>query len=140
MPAFTSNPRPGALVKLSCRPKLFAALVLVPALLHAETPAGDFKIKGDAAKGEAHYKAYCVTCHGPAGDGDGPAAVALNPKPRKFSDKTIMSAIPDKQMFDVIKSGGPAAGKAATMPAWGAVLKDDQGVHDVAAYVRSLAK
>ena len=68
------------------------------------------------------------------------AAVALNPKPRKFSDKTIMSAIPDKQMFDVIKSGGPAAGKAATMPAWGAVLKDDQGVHDVAAYVRSLAK
>lgn len=128
-------------MKLSCRPLMIAVVVLAPALLRAETPAaGDFKIKGDAAKGEAHYKAYCVTCHGPAGDGDGPAAVALNPKPRKLSDKTIMASIPDKQMFDVIKSGGPAVGKAATMPAWGAVLKDDQGVHDVAAYVRSLAK
>ena len=37
-------------------------------------------------KGKAVYNGAgaCAACHGPAGAGDGPAAAALNPKPRSF--------------------------------------------------------
>lgn len=35
----------------------------------------------DVAAGRATYERSCTSCHGPRGLGDGPAAVALNPKP-----------------------------------------------------------
>jgi mono/diheme cytochrome c family protein len=34
--------------------------------------------------GKASYELYCVGCHGVEGDGNGPAAKRLNPKPRDF--------------------------------------------------------
>ncbi len=39
------------------------------------------------AKGEASYKANCVSCHGDNGMGDGPSAATMNPKPRNFHSK-----------------------------------------------------
>jgi mono/diheme cytochrome c family protein len=36
------------------------------------------------AKGKELYKANCSSCHGDAGEGNGPTAVTLNPKPRNF--------------------------------------------------------
>lgn len=38
------------------------------------------------AKGKSSYASTCVACHGEKGDGAGPAAAALNPKPRNFSE------------------------------------------------------
>ena len=40
----------------------------------------------DLAKGKSIYEGAgaCASCHGPNGMGDGPAAAALNPKPRSF--------------------------------------------------------
>lgn len=102
--------------------------------------AEGFTIKGDAAKGAPVYKMYCATCHGDTGAGDGPASAALNPKPRNFTDKSIMEKIPDEEIFKAIKDGGAAVGKSPLMIAWGPVLGDDQKIHDVAAFVRSLAK
>lgn len=104
------------------------------------TPDPDFKITGDAAKGGAAYQMYCVLCHGPTGAGDGPGAAALNPKPRALNNKDEMAKITDHEIFTAIKMGGAAVGKSPLMVAWGAILGDDQKVHDVAAYVRSLAK
>jgi mono/diheme cytochrome c family protein len=37
-----------------------------------------------AAKGRDLYKANCASCHGDNGQGDGPTAPTLNPKPRNF--------------------------------------------------------
>ena len=37
------------------------------------------------ARGQALFNQNCVSCHGPAGRGDGPAARGLNPPPRDFS-------------------------------------------------------
>jgi caa(3)-type oxidase subunit IV len=37
------------------------------------------------AHGKAIYGQVCVTCHGEAGQGNGAAAAALNPKPRNFT-------------------------------------------------------
>ena len=100
----------------------------------------DFKINGDPVKGEATFKLYCAMCHGEAGKGDGVGAAALNPKPRNFTDKEEMAKISDKEVFTAIKSGGAAVGKSPLMVAWGAILGDDQKIHDVAAYVRTFAK
>ena len=36
------------------------------------------------ARGSAVYRRWCVSCHGPAGGGDGPAAFTLNPPPRDY--------------------------------------------------------
>ena len=38
------------------------------------------------AHGKTVYQINCASCHGTAGHGDGPAATALNPKPRNFTE------------------------------------------------------
>ena len=119
----------------------FGLLALMTVTAEESKPAGgEFTIKGDAAKGAESYKLYCLPCHGEKGKGDGVAAAALNPKPRDFTDKALMTTIPDKQLFTAIKEGGAAVGKSPLMIAWGPILVEDQKIHDVAAYVRSLAK
>lgn len=95
--------------------------------------------EGDAEKGKAAFATYCVSCHGPAGAGDGPAAAALNPKPRNLSDKTYMSGLKDDYLFKVVKDGGPAVGKSPLMAPWGGSLKDDE-IRDVVAFLRTLTK
>jgi cytochrome c oxidase cbb3-type subunit 2 len=37
------------------------------------------------ARGEKLYQMYCIGCHGPVGDGQGPAAAFLNPPPLNFT-------------------------------------------------------
>ena len=56
-----------------------AATVFFPGYSSAEDPL--------LAKGKEIYNGIggCVACHGPEGNGDGPAAVALTPKPRSFA-------------------------------------------------------
>ena len=99
-----------------------------------------FKINGNPAKGEGTFKMYCVACHGETGKGDGMAASALNPKPKNLADAEAMAKISDHEIFVVIRDGGPAAGLSPMMSGWKMILGDDQNVHDVAAYVRTLAK
>jgi mono/diheme cytochrome c family protein len=93
----------------------------------------------DVAQGERLYATYCASCHGPRGDGDGPAAAALDPKPAKHHDGAYMNALGNEHLFRVIKLGGPAVGKSALMAPWGGTLSDSQ-IWDVVAFVRSLAE
>jgi len=58
----------------------------------------------------------CAVCHGTVGLGDGPAAVALTPKPRAFADSAWQSSTTDDLIFKTIIGGGPAMGKSAGMP------------------------
>jgi len=37
------------------------------------------------AKGKALFEKNCISCHGPAGHGDGPSAGTMNPRPRNFT-------------------------------------------------------
>ncbi len=91
----------------------------------------------DAEQGKKLYGQFCASCHGQSGKGDGPAAAALNPKPRDHTNKEYMSKMSDDEMFKVIKNGGASVGKSPLMPPWGASLKDDQ-IRDIMAYVRTL--
>ena len=89
---------------------------------------------GDAAAGNTSYDMYCATCHGATGVGDGPAAAALQPAPRNFTDATLMSGKTDEQLLEVIRNGSPGTG----MTAWGSVLSEaDQA--NILAYIRSLS-
>jgi cytochrome c oxidase cbb3-type subunit 3 len=91
----------------------------------------------DAEQGKKLYGQFCASCHGQSGKGDGPAAAALNPKPRDHTDKETMSKMSDDDIFKVIKNGGASVGKSPLMPPWGASLKDEQ-IKDVVAYLRTL--
>lgn len=108
---------------------LVAGLLALPAF--ADAP---FELKGDAAKGEAHYKTLCIACHGEKGDGNGVAAAAMNPKPGNFTDPANVDRLTEEWVYKMIKNGGAANGKSAMMAPWSAALKDPE-LRDVAAYV-----
>jgi mono/diheme cytochrome c family protein len=92
----------------------------------------------DAARGKIQFENYCVSCHGPRGEGDGPVAATLDPKPARLGDRAYMSAKTDDYLFQVIKNGGASVGRSPLMAPWGGTLSDAQ-IRDVIAYVRSLA-
>ena len=64
---------------------------------------------------ESVFKTRCATCHGEKGHGDGPAAVALNPKPRNYSDAEWQKSVTDDQLKKTIVGGGVAVGKSPLM-------------------------
>lgn len=99
----------------------------------------------DATAGKAIYdgKGACASCHGPAGKGDGPAAAALNPKPRDFSGgEFVLDTDGDGQkgtdtdLYNVIHDGAGKYGGAATMP--GRADLSEQEIKDLIAYIRTL--
>jgi mono/diheme cytochrome c family protein len=95
--------------------------------------------KGDPKKGKEKYmeNMRCSACHGDSGKGDGPAAFALNPKPRNYTDCAVMGKKPDAELFKVIKEGGPAVGLSPLMAPFGSQLNDKE-VWDVVAFIRSI--
>jgi mono/diheme cytochrome c family protein len=71
----------------------------------------------------------CVACHGNTGEGDGPGAAAIDPKPRAFSDPEWQASVTDDHIKTVIVSGGAAVNKSPLMPG-NADLKDKPLVVD----------
>ena len=126
------------------------SIVLGPALFVAmataagaqQQPKADQKI--DLGKTEYEFK--CAACHGLAGNGDGPAAVYLTPKP---SDLTTLTkdnngVFPVARMYDVIDGSQQVAGHGTRdMPIWGREYRLEAGEHyfegppySPAAYIR----
>lgn len=101
---------------------------VVPALeVAAQYPGG---LHGDPAAGRAYYLQNCTACHGAAGDGNGPRAYFIFPKPRNFIHPATPGTFDRLRLFRAIKEG--VAGRE--MPAWGKVLSDQQ-IADIAEYV-----
>lgn len=87
-------------------------------------------LKGDPVKGGRFYQSNCATCHGSKGDGKGPRAYFINPKPRNFKDAAAQAGFNRPVIF-----AATSAGRIGTeMPAWNKVLSD-QEIADVAEYV-----
>ena len=95
-------------------------------------------LRGDAVAGRDTYNLYCATCHGQSGKGDGPAGMALDPRPRDHTDAAYVGGLSDQYLYDVIKKGGASVGKSPLMAPWGGVV-NEQGLRDLVAYVRSLS-
>lgn len=95
--------------------------------------------KINLAGGKKAYQTYCIACHGEKGKGDGPAGMALKPKPRNFTDTAFIKKEPKMKMYNVINEGGKKYGLSPMMSAWGKSLKPDQ-INDVLAYVLTFSE
>jgi len=85
---------------------------------------------GNAGRGARFYAANCATCHGASGDGAGPRAYFIQPRPRNFTTAEARTAFNRPALFAAV-----ANGKTGTeMPAWNKVLTDQQ-IADVAEHV-----
>jgi len=90
------------------------------------------------AEGRKLYAAYCASCHGEQGKGDGVAATSLPVRPKDHTDGATMNKLTDQFLMDVITKGGGAVGRSGFMPAWGSSLNEKQ-VREIVAYIRTLA-
>ncbi len=96
-----------ARLKAAARPS--AALV-------ARTAAQAPEPASDGEKEALHvWTSRCITCHGPKGDGDGPAGASLSPKPAKFSDPAWQASISDQEILMAIVGGGQSVAKSPAM-------------------------
>jgi mono/diheme cytochrome c family protein len=87
-------------------------------------------LQGDTKRGGAFYLANCATCHGAKGDGAGPRAYFINPKPRNFIEDTSRARLNRLALYAAVSEG-----KLGTeMPAWNKVATPQQ-MADVAEYV-----
>lgn len=88
------------------------------------------KLKGNIQDGQAFFMKNCFTCHGVKGDGDGPRAHFITPRPRNFTSEQSRQTYNRPTLFDAITNGK----RGTVMPAWGAVLNEQQ-IADVAEFV-----
>ena len=92
--------------------------------------------------GREIYEIRCQVCHGAEGDGAGPAATLLDPRPRDFRRgwykirTTVSGQLPtDADLFQIINDGMPGT----TMPGWDGVLTDAE-IEAVASYIKGFAR
>lgn len=100
---------------------------------------------GDLEQGGALFALHCSTCHGADGKGAGPAAIALNPKPRDLTEGTFYIDANDNNetgeatdLARVILVGPGAFGGSEAMQGWSETLSVDD-VIDLVAFVDNLS-
>ncbi len=72
-------------------------------------PSSDF-----VTKGKELFVANCSSCHGAEGKGDGAAAIALDPKPRDFSNSSGWTNKRDfTGLYNSVQNGVPGTGMSA---------------------------
>ncbi len=107
-----------------------------PPVWRIPSPRADAKNPTEAspasvARGKGIFLQNCAMCHGNTGNGDGPAAPALTPKPAHLS-RPEMWQQPDGELFWKIAEG------RAPMPPFGAIITDTQR-WDVVNFLRTLS-
>lgn len=96
---------------------------------HMRLPLPD-GLRGDLIRGAQLYRDNCSTCHGMEGDGRGPRAYFINPKPRNFLHTASRASLNRPVLYESISKG-----KLRTeMPAWDKVF-DAQQIADVSEFV-----
>ena len=79
----------------------WAVVVLPVIILLSSVPAWG----SDSELGKKIYEGKCLFCHGINGNGNGPAAASLSPKPADFNNPKFWREFDEKKMKDVIRSG-----------------------------------
>jgi mono/diheme cytochrome c family protein len=95
----------------------------------ASAPPYAPKLTGDPQRGEAAYKTFCESCHGPVGRG-GQKASAI-------SDDSFLALVSDQSLRTIVIAGRPELGT----PDWRGNLPgrpmSDQEITDVVAWLAS---
>lgn len=79
--------------------------------------------------GESLFQGLCARCHGKNGEGNGPFAPFLNPKPRDFTGRTFKQRVDasDIESVDIGLYRTLSLGiKGTAMPAWSALSPSDR--------------
>ena len=125
-------------IALISSPTVLAVAGLIALSLSA-TPSPVAAQAGNAAAGKAVYERKCAGCHGDKGDGKGPAAELLSPKPRDFTAglykvRTTANKVPtDQDIFRIITDGMPGT----SMPPWAVLPEKDRW--NLVAYIKAFA-
>ncbi|MDB5953696.1 c-type cytochrome [Ramlibacter sp.] len=120
-------PAPQLAAAVPASPRAPAAAPATQADVSLPLPAG---LRGDAAAGHKFYDANCATCHGLKGDGHGPRAYFINPKPRVFTSDASRAMLNRPVIFAATSAGR----RGSEMPAWDKVLSP-QEIANVSEYV-----
>jgi mono/diheme cytochrome c family protein len=100
-----------------------------PDYTSAHVPAAAWTDPRMIARGKEIYGTRCAVCHGDAGDGKGPAGLALPLRPPDLRDRKMTGEMASNYWFWRVSEGGtvePFRSKGSAMPAW----KDELSVED----------
>jgi mono/diheme cytochrome c family protein len=77
-----------------------------------------------ASSGAEMYSAYCSSCHGVDGKGNGVAAPGLKMRPANLTDLAVRNGgkFPALEVVAAIRDGNVTAHRTSEMPAWGKIL------------------
>ena len=123
-PSLTEGTAPGDVANKAATPPDH------PAMLADMTLPFPQKLKGNVESGRAFFMKNCFTCHGVKGDGNGPRAFFIAPRPRNFTSAESRQTYNRPRLFDAITNGK----RGTVMPAWGKVL-DPQQIANVGEFV-----
>ena len=110
-----------------------------PAAPAAPAAAADAIPPAAVAEAQAKWQNLCSTCHGALGKGDGPAGMALQPRPRDLTLATWQSSVTDEHIEKVILHGGQSVNLSVLMPANPDLAGKPNVIKALRAHVRSLA-
>lgn len=95
--------------------------------------AMNLSVSADAVtQGEVLYGQNCLTCHGPAGKGDGPTSTGLTTQAANLTDQSFMAHTSAAILYQAISSG-----VSPDMPAFSTALTESEQ-WSIVAYLRSL--
>jgi cbb3-type cytochrome c oxidase subunit III len=94
------------------------ALIAYIQSLQRSTAAPSAQEAAAANQGLPFFAAYCASCHGVTGAGNGPVAGALAPAPTNFHLKKPS----EERVMDVLENGVPGT----AMPPWKSQLSEDE--------------
>lgn len=127
------------------RARVHAPVTRLVALVVLGGVASKAAAGGDPAAGKRTFDVVCVTCHGAAGEGNGPMSAALAIPPRDFSKGAFRfdadgdgTAGEDSDLRLVIKNGAESYGGSPDMTAWRRL--EDAQLDDLVSYIRTLRK
>jgi len=94
---------------------------------YAAKPSGD--VQGDVQRGEASYRAYCSSCHGPHGQG--------GPKGSDITNDSFLALVSDQGLRTIVIAGRPELGAPDWRRNAPGKPMTDQDITDVVAWLVS---
>jgi mono/diheme cytochrome c family protein len=91
------------------------------------------------AQGKRIFYDKCVWCHADATPAGPSNRSNLSPTPPLMNDGSVLNALSDEFMQNLITLGGSAMGKSAMMPPWGRTLTQDE-IRAVITFARAIAQ
>jgi high-affinity iron transporter len=88
---------------------------------------------GEEREGEGLYAAYCASCHGANGGGDGPLAASLSVRPPALRDLAVQGRFSDDELVELILRGRPGS----PMPGFAHAI-DPASAEKIVAFLRML--